>query len=93
VQPVPVDVLVLVLVLVLVAGVHVHDVFPTTQASTAIRAVKQVDPDAAYVVAQVASQVVAVASQGHFNWQFMKSAQGLPVKLPLAKLLPKAALY
>jgi hypothetical protein len=36
------------------------------------------------VMLQFVSQVVAVASQGHFIMQFIQSAQTPPVKLPLA---------
>lgn len=105
-QLVPVEVVVVVAVLVFVevvvqtGGAHVP--VPVGGVSAAVTQLSRVKRQAAQVApaavanpaVQFPSQAVLVAaSQGHAISQVMKSAQAPPVKLPLAKLLPKQALY
>jgi hypothetical protein len=88
-----VDVVVVVAVEVVVAVPPAHAgfthfpagaVLACTQLERAMRAVRQGDPTVKFCMAQFASHVDAVLSQGHCISQAMKAAHGLPVKSPLA---------
>jgi hypothetical protein len=68
-------------------------VLACTQSLRAKRAVRQGDPTVRFCMAQFASHMDAVLSQGHCISQAMKAAHALPVRSPLAKLLPKPAWY